>query len=316
MLAQRRQNRGFEAIAFDGGKIYAFVQSPARNPATASNAALNVLKNVRVVEFDPATRATRQFIHVLDNANDAALGSRADKIGDAVAIGGGDFLVVERDDDSAPANTPGQIEKRIYRFNLTNATDVSGMDGLIGTTLKTVDQLTVAEMLANGIVPLAKYLHVDLQVAGYDTVQKVEGLAFIDPFTLAVINDNDFQVAGIAIDNTTGTFSLLPGYTPEPVLLGLIDIASNALDASDRDGGVKIRPWPVKGMYLPDGIAGFRAAGRQYFITANEGDSRDHDGYSEEERVKDIDLDPDAFPLGETLRKDFRRERSDGAAIH
>lgn len=36
VLAQRRQNRGFEAIAYDNGKIYAFVQSPVRNPVSLS----------------------------------------------------------------------------------------------------------------------------------------------------------------------------------------------------------------------------------------------------------------------------------------
>jgi hypothetical protein len=36
VLAQRRQNRGFEGITLDGGKVYAFVQSPGRcNPAFA-----------------------------------------------------------------------------------------------------------------------------------------------------------------------------------------------------------------------------------------------------------------------------------------
>ncbi len=40
VIAQRRQNRGFEAIALDNGKIYAFVQSPLRNPQTLANSAL------------------------------------------------------------------------------------------------------------------------------------------------------------------------------------------------------------------------------------------------------------------------------------
>jgi hypothetical protein len=69
VLAQRRQNRGFEAVAYDGGKVYAFMQSPLRNPATLSNGELNAMTSIRVVEFDPATQATRQFIYVLDNAN-------------------------------------------------------------------------------------------------------------------------------------------------------------------------------------------------------------------------------------------------------
>ena len=101
VIAQRRQNRGIEAIAIQNGKIYAFVQSPLRNPATLSNGALNAMQNVRLVEFDPATRATRQFVYIMDNP--PAVGAddtRADKIGDMVAVPGGGFLVVERDDDS------------------------------------------------------------------------------------------------------------------------------------------------------------------------------------------------------------------------
>ena len=44
VLAQRRQNRGFEAIAYDNGKIYAFVQSPLRNPVSLPNGTLNGLQ--------------------------------------------------------------------------------------------------------------------------------------------------------------------------------------------------------------------------------------------------------------------------------
>jgi hypothetical protein len=305
VIAQRRQNRGFEAIAMSGGRIFAFVQSPTRNPATTGNAALNAMKTARLVEFDPVTKAVRQFIYVLDNAGlGGGDNTRADKIGDMVSLGNGDFLVIERDDDSVIDDDPAVIEKKIYRFNIGGATNVNSMSGIIGATGKTVDQLTITEMLANGITPIYKQLQVDLNAAGYNAVQKVEGLAVIDPFTLAVINDNDFQVAGIVIDNATGTFALADGYTPEPVTLGLIDMKSNSLDASDRDGAVNIRPWPVKGFYLPDAIDAFTIGGRTYLITANEGDTRDWDGYSEEERVKDLDLDPEVFPLHAVLRRD------------
>jgi hypothetical protein len=175
VLAQRRQNRGFEAIAWDGGKIYAFVQSPLRNPATLSNTTLNGLQNVRVLEFNPATLATKQFIYVLDNPNlGGEPNTRADKIGDAVSFGNGEFLVVERDDDALPDDDPAVIEKKVYRFNLTGATDVSSLTTTVGSTGKTVDQLTIAEMLANNIRPIDKILHVDLNKAGYNQVEKVE----------------------------------------------------------------------------------------------------------------------------------------------
>ncbi|MEZ4951779.1 MAG: hypothetical protein R2784_20665 [Saprospiraceae bacterium] len=56
-------------------------------------------------------------------------------------------------------------------------------------------------------------------------------------------------------------------------------------DASDRDGKIIITSHPTLGMFLPDAIASYDVDGKTYIVTANEGDSRDYDGYSEEERV-------------------------------
>jgi hypothetical protein len=96
--------------------------------------------------------------------------------------------------------------------------------------------------------------------------------------------------------------------------LGLKDhsIAGNSLDASDRDvngtsgggGKINMQNWPVKGMYEPDGIATFTIGGTPYYITANEGDSRDYTGFSEEARVGDASyvLDPAIFPNAAILK--------------
>ena len=80
--------------------------------------------------------------------------------------------------------------------------------------------------------------------------------------------------------------------------------AVNKLDASDDDGAIRIRRWPVFGMYQPDAIANFRSGDRQYLITVNEGDTRDYDAYSEEARVADLTLDPVAFPNAASLQQD------------
>jgi hypothetical protein len=40
-----------------------------------------------------------------------------------------------------------------------------------------------------------------------------------------------------------------------------------------------------------------------FLITANEGDSRDYDGYGEEERVSKLTLDPAAFPDAAELQE-------------
>ena len=64
-----------------------------------------------------------------------------------------------------------------------------------------------------------------------------------------------------------------------------------AFDASNKDDGYNPFPWRVLGMYQPDSVVSYNVKGKNYFITANEGDARDYDGYSEETRVKDLDLD-------------------------
>lgn len=83
-------------------------------------------------------------------------------------------------------------------------------------------------------------------------------------------------------------------------------VAGRGLDASDKDGGADIRTWPVKGMYQPDSIASYSAKGSTYLVTANEGDARDWDCFSEEVRVGDdsIVLDPTRFPDAEELQQE------------
>lgn len=234
VLAQRRQNRGFEGVAYQDGKIYAFVQSPIRNPESLSNSTLNNSRNIRIVEFDPTTQTTRQFLYVMDNPDLGGTGNtRADKLGDAVAIGNGEFLVIERDDDAIDSDPLNKIEKKVYRFSINDATDISNLSDPInlgGGVFKTVDQMTATELAIAGIQPINKVLHVDLAAAGYNSVEKIEGLTVVDADTIAVINDNDFQVANITIDNTTGTFT--PDPNPEPIVLGLITTPSNPLNNS------------------------------------------------------------------------------------
>ena len=53
------------------------------------------------------------------------------------------------------------------------------------------------------------------------------------------------------------------------------------LDASDADGGAKIRHWPLQGLYQPDGIAVYRWQGTDYLLTVNEGDPRKYLAFNE-----------------------------------
>ena len=309
ILAQRRQNRGFEAIASQDGRLYLFVQSPIRNPSSTANGTLNNWKYTRVVEFNPTTElTTRQFLYVMDNAAPvSATDTRADKIGDAVALGNGEFLVLERDDDASDSDPITDIQKKIYRFSLDGATNINTLPTIING--KTIEQMTLAELSANGIAPITKYLHIDL-ATNYNMTEKVEGLTLVDCNTIALINDNDFGVGGLSFNATTGTFNNYPSTTAEKPLLGLLSVRNNGFDASDRDltsstGKINIKHWPVFGMYQPDAIASYSANGQTYYVTANEGDARaDYPGFSEELRVGagTFVLDPVKFPNATVLK--------------
>jgi hypothetical protein len=79
----------------------------------------------------------------------------------------------------------------------------------------------------------------------------------------------------------------------------------NAFDASDRDDAIRIQTWPVVGMFNPDSIVPTRDAdGNLFLLTANEGDARDYECFAEEERVKDLELDPTAYPNAAVLQED------------
>ncbi|MEM7051285.1 MAG: choice-of-anchor I family protein [Acidobacteriota bacterium] len=99
-------------------------------------------------------------------------------------------------------------------------------------------------------------------------------------------------------------FAILDLATPR--VETLVDLGSKdhsragaGLDASDRDGGVEIRPWPVAGLYQPDAIAAFEVAGETFLVSANEGDARK----IEERRVGDLKLDRQVFRRRGKLQK-------------
>lgn len=82
------------------------------------------------------------------------------------------------------------------------------------------------------------------------------------------------------------------------------NVSANAIDPGDKDNTITLRNVPVKGMYQPDGIAVYDNGGVPLLFTANEGDVREWTAYAENKRLKDIVLDPTAFPTGATLRTD------------
>ena len=284
IYAQRRANRGFEAVAYADGIVYAFIQSPIDDPDTSRDTNSRNGKSVRILAFDTATASTvGEYVYMLE-------GGAVDKIGDAVAISPTEMLVIERDSAFGPA-----AEKYIFKIDLANATNIHNMDAPQGLQLQ-----SAAGLAAAGIYPVQKTLYVDLAAIGYHMTDKAEGLAFIDENTLAVLNDNDFGIS-TTFSTTTGLLDEPASVTP--IVLGLISLTPTGLDASDKDDAINIQNWPIYGMYQPDAIAAYEVDGESYLITANEGDARDYDGYSEEARVGDFVLDLSIFPNAAALQK-------------
>ncbi|MFO7631298.1 MAG: esterase-like activity of phytase family protein, partial [Caldilinea sp.] len=146
IYAQRRANRGFEAVALRDGILYAFIQSPIDNPDTAKDNSSKASTLVRILAFDTNTKATvGEYFYRLD-------GKGVDKIGDAVVMPDGTFLVMERDDATGAA-----ARKLVYHIDIDAATNFLGYDLPLGFELQS--DLGLARL---GITPVAKRLFVDL----------------------------------------------------------------------------------------------------------------------------------------------------------
>ena len=286
VYAKRRANRGFEALAYDGDNniVYAFIQSPLYNPNSSTRNNSDV---IRILGVD-ATDGTpvSEYVYLLERNKDSgsSLG-RVDKIGDAVYIGDGQFMILERD-SSVPGQNTGK--KYVYKLSLKGATNILGTaismkEESTGPDDKTLEMMTADDLASAGINAVYKTKVLNLPSVGYLPSDKPEGIAVLPNGALVVLNDNDFGLAGAGVsDNST---------------VGIINFGDNyGLDASNRSADVDIRNWPVEGYFLPDAITSFAHNGENYIITANEGDGRDYDTYSDEERVEDLTLDAETFP--------------------
>lgn len=130
----------------------------------------------------------------------------------------------------------------------------------------------------------------------------------IEPEYVAISSNSNYAWVTLQENNGVAKVNLLTKTIEDIYPLGFKDfnMPGNVIDVSDSDDAKELANWPVYGVYMPDAIEYIKINGRDYFITANEGDSRDYDGFSEEERIKDesIVLDPNAFPNSEFLKED------------
>lgn len=125
-----------------------------------------------------------------------------------------------------------------------------------------------------------------------------------EPEYIAVSPDSRTAWVSLQEANAFAIIDLETQKLVDLVPLGFKDhsLPENAFDASNKGKSIQLRTWPVKGMYQPDAIYSFEVDGTAYVITANEGDHRDVDGFSEKARVGDLKLDPKKFPNANELQ--------------
>jgi hypothetical protein len=122
----------------------------------------------------------------------------------------------------------------------------------------------------------------------------------LEPEYVTVSSDSQTAWVTLQEANSYATVDLSAAVVTDITPFGEKDhsMPGQGLDASDRDGEINIAAWPIRGLYMPDAIASFEVDDRRYVVTANEGDARDYQGFTDEGRVKDIpieEVDVDAF---------------------
>ena len=201
VLARRRPNRGMEGLTItpDGKTLVGLMQSPMYNPSSTAVSGSTVL---RVVTFDLATGATKQYAYLMDNATLTGCSEIA-------AITNTTFLTLERDGLYGGNTTSPATFKKVFKFDLAGATDIS--DAANTTSGKLYNSLTVeqlkdqAGLTAAGVVPVTKTLVLDLlkDISPIYPHDKAEGIALIGNDRLAISNDDDFGV----LDNGANGFA-------------------------------------------------------------------------------------------------------------
>jgi hypothetical protein len=132
--------------------------------------------------------------------------------------------------------------------------------------------------------------------------------ADIEPEYVTVSSDSKTAWVTLQENNGIAKIDLVSKKIIEITPLGFknYNTAANAIDISDRDGGVKWNSWNVKGVFQPDAISNFEVNGVTYLVTANEGDAREYTAWTNVRRLNNslVLLDPTVFPNPTALKAD------------
>jgi hypothetical protein len=234
-VAGKRTNRGFEGLAIspDGNYAYAMLQSSMLDEG-GGNGTVN-----RIVKFDTVTgTAVAQYAYQMDTA------AQGRGISALVALNDHEFLVLERNNRGLGVGaTLASPDKRVYKIDITGATDVSAIDldaGSPSYTTVTKGSTVFIDLDANTLAAI-----------GNKSPEKWEGLAIGPQLTdgsylILAGTDNDYSVT----QNTGGTqfdvyyrFSDVDPFTTAlQCPLGTVTGCTGPLSSVPTDGSYKLLP--------------------------------------------------------------------------
>jgi hypothetical protein len=185
ILKTRSSNRGFEGLTVspDGSTLYLAIQSPLANPNPKTG---NKSRNTRILAFDVASeRVTAEYVYRFEPIADfdptVKPAPEEMKLSALAPAGPNTLLVLERTDSVA----------KLYLADLSGATNILGSRWDDPRTSPSLE--AVGDPGEDGITALAKSLAVDLSTIA-EMPDKIEGVAIVDRSTVAVANDNDFDI--------------------------------------------------------------------------------------------------------------------------
>jgi len=185
VYGKRKVNRGFEGLALspDQKTLFLITQSPLLNPDLLSG---NISRLNRILTFDIASeKVTGEYVYRYDAIGDFDVTANRPatemKLSGAVALSADSLLILERTDWVA----------KIYRVELKPATEILGSKWDDPATVPSLE--TSNNPAAIGVTVLPKTLVIDLHEI--DRIpDKIEGITMLDPTTLVIANDNDFDI--------------------------------------------------------------------------------------------------------------------------
>ncbi|WP_372626010.1 choice-of-anchor I family protein [Arsukibacterium sp.] len=195
-----------------------------------------------------------------------------------------------------------------YMFDPEGSISVINFADGVPADLATTVNLTTDMVFSSDLVSASDF---DTDVKRRALLQAA-GVKFAGPAGTTVAQDLEPEYITVAADSKKAWVSLqeanaigiidLEAMTIEVKALGFKDWGQYLIDYTNKDEVASFAKLPnVYGMYQPDSIASYQWNGATFIVSANEGDSRDWDAYSEDIRAADI-IDPDE------LNKTFNTE--------